>query len=639
MIENLVSQTNKILEQAKEQDRYLTLSQSYLKDLFRWLQLATKHGGNILDYFHDAKIDKIYYYSGKLVGDVFKGFFTELRSGVSIVSEICDKDSTPKNGELSLSAMPKASDIKNVLVVAHYTPFVYNTLSRLGYNAISLGECIYYTLYKSILFKKIEELKKNHPNIKTICVRYPIANRIKSRSEYEQWLAQNNIWRTYEPSFNQHGAKPDSYSGKCTYMLKLDGTKNMMTAVDPQSEYVHVIDGFRINTDLPQSDPAQIRQIYMFGNSVVFGHLTNDKNTVSNSLQRELNEYYGIANNPFAVINAANFSGHNIQELLPLLDSISFNENDIVIFMLSFPPLIMEHYKVIDLNPYFERPHDMGEVFLDMSHMNSKGYNAQGTFLFKELMKNKVLPLKENLNRYLEETKMDMSHHENSQEELLLPEQIVQLKKYLSTLSEYRHESSQGVTGSIVMNCNPFTLGHRYLIETAAAQVERLFIFVVEEDKSVFPFKERFELVKAGTKDLPNVTVVPSGKFIISQLTFHAYFQKSKLQDTLIDPSMDVKIFAQHIAPYLNITVRFAGEEPLDKVTRQYNFNMKRILPQYGIKFVEIPRKEQGNAVISASRVRKLLDEKDFKAISQIVPQTTLTYLIDKYGDNHSEAK
>lgn len=633
MIENLIFQTNKVLEQAKEQDKYLAASQKYLTEFFRWLQLAARHGGNLLDYFHDAGINEIYYYSGKLIGNVFKGFFTELRSGVTVVSEICDKNSTPKNGELSLSTLPKANDIKDVLVAAPYDPAIYNTLSRLGYRAINLGECIYYTLYKSILFKKIEELKKNHPNIKTMCACYPVANRIKSRSEYEQWLASNNIWGVYSPSFNQYGAKPDPYSEQCTYLLKLNGPQNMMTAVDPQSENVHVIDGFRINTDLPQSDPAQIRQVYIFGNSVAFGHFTNDKNTISNSLQRELNEYYGMENNPFAVVNAANFSGHNIQEMIPLIDSISFGENDIAVFLLSYPSYIMEQYDIVNLNTYFERPHDMGEVFLDMSHMNSKGYNAQGTFLFKEMIKNEILPSKENLNGYLEETKNNEIHHEDDQEELLLPEQISQLKDYLNTLKDYRQENPQGVTGSIVMNCNPFTLGHRYLIETAAAQVDRLFIFVVEEDKSVFPFKERFELVKAGTKDLPNVTVVPSGKFIISQLTFHAYFQKSQLQDTLIDPSMDVKIFAQHIAPYLNITVRFAGEEPLDKVTRQYNFNMNRILPQYGIRFVEIPRKEQGNAVISASRVRKLLDEKNFKAISKIVPKTTLSYLKAKYGE------
>ena len=163
--------------------------------------------------------------------------------------------------------------------------------------------------------------------------------------------------------------------------------------------------------------------------------------------------------------------------------------------------------------------------------------------------------------------------------------------------------------------------------------MDRLYIFVVEEDKSIFPFEDRIELVRKGTADIPNVTVLPSGKFIISSLTFTDYFGKSELQDRVIDPSMDVTIFGEYIAPALGINIRFAGEEPLDNVTRQYNETMARILPKYGIDFEVIPRKEQDGEVISASRVRKLLKTKDFDAIAEIVPKTTLEYLKLKYGN------
>ena len=63
------------------------------------------------------------------------------------------------------------------------------------------------------------------------------------------------------------------------------------------------------------------------------------------------------------------------------------------------------------------------------------------------------------------------------------------------------------------MNCNPFTLGHRYLIEQASEKVDHLYVFVVEEDKSFFPFSDRIGLVKKGTADLKNITVKPSGKY------------------------------------------------------------------------------------------------------------------------------
>lgn len=177
------------------------------------------------------------------------------------------------------------------------------------------------------------------------------------------------------------------------------------------------------------------------------------------------------------------------------------------------------------------------------------------------------------------------------------------------------------------MNCNPFTLGHQYLAEYAAAQVAKLYIFVVEEDKSEFPFADRIELVKQGVKHIPNVEVLPSGKFIISQQTFSGYFNKAELQDVAVDSSEDVEIFGKEIAPTLGITVRFAGEEPTDNVTRQYNETMKKILPQYGVEFIEIPRKTFGDEAISASKVREALHAGDFDKIKTLVPETTLNYL------------
>ena len=202
-----------------------------------------------------------------------------------------------------------------------------------------------------------------------------------------------------------------------------------------------------------------------------------------------------------------------------------------------------------------------------------------------------------------------------------------QLNKYLDKIKQVRPK-----IGAIVMNCNPFTLGHRYLIEYASKQVDRLYIFAVEEDRSFFPFADRIKLIKEGTADLGNVIVLPSGNFIISALTFTDYFGKTELQDKKIDPSLDVSLFGEYIAPTLGITVRFAGEEPLDKVTLQYNDSMKNILPKYGIDFVVIPRKEFGGEVISASRVRKLLEKKDFESIKKIVPETTYDYLVKRFG-------
>ena len=201
-----------------------------------------------------------------------------------------------------------------------------------------------------------------------------------------------------------------------------------------------------------------------------------------------------------------------------------------------------------------------------------------------------------------------------------------QLEEYLANIGHARLK-----IGAIVMNCNPFTLGHRYLIEYASKRVDKLYIFAVEEDKSYFPFRDRIELIRQGTADLPNVTVLPSGKFIISSLTFTDYFGKAEKQDKQIDASADVEIFGRYIAPSLGINVRFVGEEPLDRVTKQYNEQMQQILPRYGVAVEEVPRKSQGGEVISASRVRKLLQQGLLKEIKPLVPATTYEYLSKRF--------
>lgn len=199
-------------------------------------------------------------------------------------------------------------------------------------------------------------------------------------------------------------------------------------------------------------------------------------------------------------------------------------------------------------------------------------------------------------------------------------------KQYLFRLKDYGKGKAAEKTGAIVMNCNPFTLGHRYLIETAAGQVDKLYVFVVEEDKSFFSFKDRYELVKKGTQDLENVSVIPSGNYIISSQTLAGYFEKDSIGDIHLDATADLELFVQ-IASMLNISVRFAGEEPIDAFTRQYNENMRMTLEAYGIQFVEIKRKEEQGEPISASKVRELLKQKRYKDIQKIVPPVTYEYL------------
>ena len=209
----------------------------------------------------------------------------------------------------------------------------------------------------------------------------------------------------------------------------------------------------------------------------------------------------------------------------------------------------------------------------------------------------------------------------------LLGEQMAgepELRRYLQLLSQHRHD----VRGAIVMNANPFTLGHLHLVEYARTQVDFLYIFVVEEDRSEIPFADRFEMVRRNCTKMPDVDVLPSGRYIISALTFSAYFEKDQRQEEVISPVQDVKLFGEAIAPMLGITKRFVGEEPLDNVTRQYNETMQEILPDYGVEVVEIPRKTSSDGrVIHATQVRKWIREQSLDECQPFLPAITLDYL------------
>lgn len=178
--------------------------------------------------------------------------------------------------------------------------------------------------------------------------------------------------------------------------------------------------------------------------------------------------------------------------------------------------------------------------------------------------------------------------------------------------------------GVVVMNCNPFTLGHRYLIEQAAKQVERLFVMVVREDCSLFAYAERKAMVEQGVAHLENVTVIDGSEYAISQATFPTYFLK-RLDDAA-DTQMllDLDLFRRHIAPALGTTVRFVGTEPTDRLTRRYNQLMHEVLADV----IEIVRLEKEGNAVSASRVRKAMEQGDMSTIRQLVPPTTLPYII-----------
>ncbi len=281
------------------------------------------------------------------------------------------------------------------------------------------------------------------------------------------------------------------------------------------------------------------------------------------------------------------------------------------------------HPWVHDLQPLFDRPHPWGEVFFDMTHVANKGNQAIAEGIIDVLRRPSPAPplpavserhLQRRAVRYLQSS-LQKHHAKNGQ-----------LRKWLEKIPA--HPIADGKTvGAIVMNCNPFTNGHAYLIEAALQNVDYLYVFAVQEDLSIFPFRVRLRLMREGTKHVADrILLVASGKFIISAFSFPGYFTKEKTP-VPVDASMDVAVFGAVIAPALRITRRFVGEEPFCVVTREYNRIMRDLLPGMGVALHVIPRMEQDGTPVSASQVRALLKAGDMEGVRRLVPEATYRYL------------
>jgi len=279
-----------------------------------------------------------------------------------------------------------------------------------------------------------------------------------------------------------------------------------------------------------------------------------------------------------------------------------------------------------DLLPCLNRPHIMGEIFIDKEHVSRKAYKAMAAVMYD----NFVAKLnREPLDR---QKTMKYSYDYFKQWVHKFTDGEPELHSWLNAVKDEAFKDGngeKGTTGAIVMNCNPFTIGHRYLIEKALEAVDNLYIFVVEEDLSDIKLYDRLKMIKNGVAHLNGrVKVVSSGNFIISSRTFPEYFAKNQLTTEKVDTTKDLALFCAVIAPALNITHRFIGEEPFCNVTRQYNETMKRILPPMGVEVHEIPRTEKDGRAISASLVRKLLEDRDWTTLEGLVPPTTHDYLV-----------
>lgn len=412
----------------------------------------------------------------------------------------------------------------------------------------------------------------------------------------------------------------DVYSG--AKVIEMNGHKCL---VDYESDLVNIRNGIRITKGQPIN---WINRIHLYGACTLRGTGVEDSHTISSFLQSRFNEAYP---DTYQCINHGIGCASTVMDDIYQVENTILYEGDTVVICNLLPEVVFnilskKHSDIFsDSSCCFNRPHSYGEWFTDATpHTNEVGNKVIAGYIFDTLKEKAWI----NTDRVQKTIVGCLNFDAERVADITLNDDF---KEYADYLLKYKKDTTNN--GAIVMNCNPFTLGHRYLIEYAASKVDNLFIFVVEEDKSYFKFVDRYKLVEAGTSDIANVTVVKSGKFIISAVTFPGYFYKDNDKSAIVDTSADIDIFGKFIAPILSIKTRFAGEEPLDGVTNQYNDTMRERLPLYGMEFHEIPRKNMGDNVISASRVRKCIKDQNWAEIEKLVPKTTYDYLIANYKE------
>lgn len=382
--------------------------------------------------------------------------------------------------------------------------------------------------------------------------------------------------------------------------------------------------GLRLTPDTPKNFK---RTIFFFGACSVVGTFVDDSHTISAFLQKLFNENSMRTK----VVNCGNnggFSGATINELYRIADTF-FQSGDVVVhvngdaWQYRFKENLPDKFFVDDI--FNKDGAELSKPFRDTKsghHLNEEGSRLIAEFLFKQM---------EGLPQNINSAAVPPFFSAKFIVERL--NKNFELKNFLSVLE--KEKVTAQTAGAIVMNCNPFTLGHRYLIEKALKETDFLYVFVVEEDCSEFKFHDRFNLARECCSDLKNVKILPSGKYIISLLTFMDYFQKETLQvQEIITPVLDIKLFGQQIAPILKIKKRFVGEEPFDSVTRKYNELMLCILPVFGVEIIELPRlKTESGEIISASIVRRLILQGNIEDCKKFVPPMTYDFILRNFQE------
>lgn len=387
--------------------------------------------------------------------------------------------------------------------------------------------------------------------------------------------------------------------GKLYFRLESSSVYTRMK--DVRSRYLNIVNGERVTIGQPEEAE---RTIWFFGPCFILGGFVEDKHTIESMLQEKLNAEGFSAR----VVNCGCYE--SLYQRMIHITSTPMKPGDILVMNLEDRPYAgTENIELVDLLDQNDVP---CEWLLDLpTHCNYKVNRIYAGELYRRMIKDGVFDQKPDTG--VKRTLLSRAQAVNS--------------LYLD-LHFYNYQPQEGeVTGGVVMHANPFTYGHRYLIETASKQVDRLIVLLLEDETGVASFAERYAMAVEGTADLPNVRIVPGGPFQGTRNVFKEYFVRVEPADMEESARAVMLIYAEIIAKRLGITKRFIGEEQNPKM-QFFNVLMKEIMTANGIEVIEIPRAKAKENVISASAARKAAEEGDEEALLANLPETSVRFFV-----------
>ena len=490
-------------------------------------------------------------------------------------------------------------------------------------------------ILQPILINKVLNFYKQN-GVRFLIVNGIMKKSLKDVSDSERKRLEMSLEQAIQDSeFITHFCGDDALSYKIMSQHKDDlnqlarivfnGVSNVL--LDRKEEHYNIINGKRYTTDVPYSTSVRV---HMFGPCAVMGLCVADEMTICSILQRHLN---GTGYDAKVYNHGLAYGNDQLNDLVGMMDE-PVRTGDWIIWFSAFDKNTLSKFEhqsipIIDVSQCVQ---GLKDWYLDNPfHCNGQANSKIAAEIFNHLKSVSQSQIANERSSLIDSMKIKLHHNPYS---VLDSTELNEYEKYLE---QFSCSSNVKTKGAVVLNANPCTLGHLYLVREALKYVDFLYVFLVEDSTGNLPYIEREIMLKEALKYNKRVKVIRGGSIMTSEIIFPEYFNRSS-KPSKVSLVLAHRCFGQVVSKRLGVTYRFFGTEPNDPLTRALNESAGEILPEYGIKPIFVKRMSIEGKYVSAKNVRTLLDAKSFSMLARLVPISTYKRLLkmsDDYSDDH----